>query len=92
MPVGPLSLNDEVAIDLAWKILQATKADLGDGAVDPGAGEAARYPRRTRRAGRAARTARASTTIPRGGPKRLWPGLAGLQPVKLDPDTIDIPS
>src|SRR5436309_2630023 len=35
MPVGPLSLNDEVAVDLAWKILQATKQDLGPAAVDP---------------------------------------------------------
>ncbi|BBE72680.1 3-hydroxyacyl-CoA dehydrogenase NAD-binding domain-containing protein [Oharaeibacter diazotrophicus] len=35
MPVGPLSLNDEVAVDLAWKILQAAKKDLGDAAVDP---------------------------------------------------------
>jgi 3-hydroxyacyl-CoA dehydrogenase/enoyl-CoA hydratase/3-hydroxybutyryl-CoA epimerase len=30
MPVGPLSLNDEVAIDLALKIVKATKAQLGD--------------------------------------------------------------
>jgi len=29
MPVGPLALADEVALDLSWKILQATKADLG---------------------------------------------------------------
>jgi 3-hydroxyacyl-CoA dehydrogenase/enoyl-CoA hydratase/3-hydroxybutyryl-CoA epimerase len=29
MPVGPLSLTDEIGIDLAWKILQATKADAG---------------------------------------------------------------
>ena len=35
MPVGPLSLNDEVAVDLAWKILQATKADLGADVIDP---------------------------------------------------------
>ena len=35
MPVGPLSLNDEVAIDLGWKILKATEADLGPEAVDP---------------------------------------------------------
>ena len=33
MPVGPLSLNDEVAVDLAWKILKATEADLGPAAV-----------------------------------------------------------
>src|SRR5262249_6061170 len=35
MPVGPLSLNDEVAVDLAWKILKATEADLGAEAIDP---------------------------------------------------------
>ncbi len=35
MPVGPLSLTDEIAIDLAWKILQATKQDLGAAAIDP---------------------------------------------------------
>jgi 3-hydroxyacyl-CoA dehydrogenase/enoyl-CoA hydratase/3-hydroxybutyryl-CoA epimerase len=35
MPVGPLSLNDEVGLDLGWKILQATKKDLGDSAIDP---------------------------------------------------------
>lgn len=29
MPVGPLSLTDEIGIDLAWKILQATKSDAG---------------------------------------------------------------
>src|SRR6202008_1977945 len=34
MPVGPLALNDEVAVDLAWKILKATEADLGKAAVD----------------------------------------------------------
>jgi 3-hydroxyacyl-CoA dehydrogenase/enoyl-CoA hydratase/3-hydroxybutyryl-CoA epimerase len=27
---------------------------------------------------------------PQNGPKRLWTGLADLQPKKLDPDTIDI--
>ena len=35
MPVGPLALNDEVGIDLSWKILQAAKNDLGANAVDP---------------------------------------------------------
>jgi 3-hydroxyacyl-CoA dehydrogenase/enoyl-CoA hydratase/3-hydroxybutyryl-CoA epimerase len=35
MPVGPLALNDEVAVDLAWKILQATKKDMGEQAIDP---------------------------------------------------------
>ena len=35
MPVGPLSLNDEVAIDLALKIVKATKAQVGEAAVNP---------------------------------------------------------
>ncbi len=35
MPVGPLALADEVALDLSLKILQATRADLGD-AYQPG--------------------------------------------------------
>ncbi|KAA0699444.1 3-hydroxyacyl-CoA dehydrogenase [Neorhizobium sp. P12A] len=35
MPVGPLSLNDEVAIDLSQKILKASVADLGPAAVAP---------------------------------------------------------
>ncbi len=30
MPVGPLSLADEVALDLAWKIAEATRKDMGD--------------------------------------------------------------
>ncbi|PJI44899.1 MAG: 3-hydroxyacyl-CoA dehydrogenase [Rhizobium sp.] len=35
MPVGPLSLNDEVAIDLSQKILKASIADLGEASVEP---------------------------------------------------------
>ncbi|WP_136659864.1 3-hydroxyacyl-CoA dehydrogenase NAD-binding domain-containing protein [Nitratireductor sp. XY-223] len=35
MPVGPLALNDEVAIDLSQKVQRATIADLGEGAIDP---------------------------------------------------------
>ncbi len=34
MPVGPLALNDEVAIDLSQKIMRATIADMGEAAVD----------------------------------------------------------
>ena len=39
MPVGPLSLQDEVAIDLAYKVMQQSKQDLGEqyvaGKTDP---------------------------------------------------------
>ena len=30
MPVGPLAVNDEVGLDLSWKIGKQTRADLGD--------------------------------------------------------------
>ena len=35
MPVGPLTLNDAVAIDLSQKVIKQTIADLGEAAVDP---------------------------------------------------------
>ncbi len=35
MPVGPLAVNDEVGLDLSYKVGQQTKADLGD-AYKPG--------------------------------------------------------
>ena len=35
MPVGPLALNDEVGLDLGWRVVQATRKDLGEDAVDP---------------------------------------------------------
>jgi 3-hydroxyacyl-CoA dehydrogenase/enoyl-CoA hydratase/3-hydroxybutyryl-CoA epimerase len=34
MPVGPLALSDEVGLDLGWRIVQATRKDLGEDAVD----------------------------------------------------------
>ncbi|MGQ5701552.1 3-hydroxyacyl-CoA dehydrogenase NAD-binding domain-containing protein [Sandaracinobacteroides sp. A072] len=38
MPVGPLAVNDEVGLDLGYKVAQQTKKDLGD-AYKPGPGE-----------------------------------------------------
>jgi 3-hydroxyacyl-CoA dehydrogenase/enoyl-CoA hydratase/3-hydroxybutyryl-CoA epimerase len=89
MPVGPLSLNDEVAIDLAWKIVKATEADLGPQAIDPN--QKALLEEMVEKRGRLGRkNGKGFYDYPQSGPKRLWPGLADLQPVKLDPDTIDI--
>ncbi len=34
MPVGPLAVNDEVGLDLSYKVGQQTKADLGDKFVE----------------------------------------------------------
>ena len=89
MPVGPLSLNDEVAVDLAWKILKATEADLGADKIDQR--QKALLEDMVEKRGRYGRkNGKGFYDYPQSGPKRLWPGLADLQPTKLDPDTIDV--
>jgi 3-hydroxyacyl-CoA dehydrogenase/enoyl-CoA hydratase/3-hydroxybutyryl-CoA epimerase len=89
MPVGPLALNDEVAVDLAWKILKATEADLGAKAIDPR--QKKLLQEMVEKRGRFGRkNGKGFYDYPANGPKRLWPELADLQPKKLDPDTIDI--
>src|SRR6202034_4321262 len=89
MPVGPLSLNDEVAVDLAWKILKATETDLGPQMID--LRQKALLEEMVEKRGRYGRkNGKGFYDYPQNGPKRLWRGLADLQPTKLDPDTIDI--
>jgi 3-hydroxyacyl-CoA dehydrogenase / enoyl-CoA hydratase / 3-hydroxybutyryl-CoA epimerase len=89
MPVGPLALNDEVAVDLAWKILKATEADLGAGAVEPR--QKALLEQMVEKHGRLGRkNGKGFYDYPQQGRKRLWPGLADLQPHKLDPARIDV--
>jgi 3-hydroxyacyl-CoA dehydrogenase / enoyl-CoA hydratase / 3-hydroxybutyryl-CoA epimerase len=89
MPVGPLSLNDEVAVDLAWKILKATEADLGADAID--VRQKALLEEMVEKRGRYGRkNGKGFYDYPQSGPKRLWPGLAELQTIKLDPDSLDV--
>jgi 3-hydroxyacyl-CoA dehydrogenase/enoyl-CoA hydratase/3-hydroxybutyryl-CoA epimerase len=89
MPVGPLALTDEVAVDLAWKILKATEADLGAGAIDPAQKQLlAELVVARSRFGR--KNGKGFYDYPDKGEKRLWPGLGDLQKVKLDPDGIDV--
>ncbi len=89
MPVGPLALNDEVAVDLAWKIVKATEKDLGPKAVDPQQKQLlAEMVDKLGRFGR--KNGKGFYDYSQNGPKRLWPGLADLQKQKLDPDKIDI--
>ncbi len=89
MPVGPLALNDEVAIDLSYKILKATVADLGEKAVDPrhmqlvsglveGEGRLGRK-----------NSKGFYDYPPKPAKKSLWPGLRDLYPQKKA-DDVDV--
>ncbi|MEF0941971.1 FAD-dependent oxidoreductase [Rhizobium sp. BR 362] len=82
MPVGPLALNDEVAIDLSLKILKAAVADLGDKAVDVRHMQLV-----TRLVEEEGRFGRKNSKgfydyPPKPGKKSLWPGLKDLYPQK----------
>jgi len=89
MPVGPLSLNDEVGLDLGWKILQATKKDLGAAAVDPAQERVLGFlVEKNGRFGR--KNGKGFYDYPASGKKTLWPGLSELAEKKLDPDALDV--
>jgi 3-hydroxyacyl-CoA dehydrogenase/enoyl-CoA hydratase/3-hydroxybutyryl-CoA epimerase len=91
MPVGPLSLSDEVALDLGLKVMKATEADLGPNAVNPEQKKLmVELVEKQGRLGR--KNGKGFYDYPEKGKgqKSLWPGLADLQPKKLDPDTLSV--
>ena len=89
MPVGPLALNDEVAIDLSLKILKATVADLGEKAIDPRHLElVTRLVEQEGRLGR--KNAKGFYDYPQKPAKKaLWPELKTLYP-QQKPDDVDM--
>jgi len=89
MPVGPLSLNDEVAVDLAWKIVQATKADLGVDAIDPRQ-EALLEEMVVKRGRLGRKNAKGFYDYPENAPKRLWQGITEIAGEPRPAETFDV--
>ncbi|RWP84396.1 MAG: 3-hydroxyacyl-CoA dehydrogenase [Mesorhizobium sp.] len=88
MPVGPLALTDETAIDLAQKIMKQTIRDLGDKAVDPK--QMALINAMVDDHGRCGRkNGKGFYDYPaKPAKKKLWPGLRELYP-QLAPEKVD---
>ncbi|PZO76203.1 MAG: 3-hydroxyacyl-CoA dehydrogenase [Mesorhizobium amorphae] len=88
MPVGPLALTDEIAIDLAQKIMKQTVRDLGADAVDPVQMQLVDTMMDTHgRQGR--KNAKGFYDYPaKPAKKALWPGLKDLYPQKA-PEEVD---
>ena len=89
MPRGPLEMNDDVALDLAYKVREQTRKDLGDryvaGPVD------AMISKMVVELGRFGRkNGKGFYDYPAEGGKRLWSGLADLVPVKQADATKDL--
>ena len=77
MPVGPLALNDEVAIDLSWKIMDQTRRDAeASGQKYEGSGTEdilELMVKKLERFGR--KNGKGFYEYPADGKKRLWPEL-----------------
>jgi 3-hydroxyacyl-CoA dehydrogenase/enoyl-CoA hydratase/3-hydroxybutyryl-CoA epimerase len=77
MPRAPLEMNDDVALDLGYKVRQQTKKDLGAAYVETPADrivekmvvELQRYGRKNKKG---------FYEYPEGGKKQLWAGLGAL--------------
>jgi 3-hydroxyacyl-CoA dehydrogenase / enoyl-CoA hydratase / 3-hydroxybutyryl-CoA epimerase len=79
MPVGPLAVADEVTIDLQWKVIKQTEADLGRRFDKPVAYDVVKtFVEELKRPGR--RFGAGFYDYPQDAKKHLWPGLAGVFP------------
>ena len=89
MPVGPLALNDETAIDLSQKIMRQTMKDMGEKSVDQA--HMALVDTMVDQHGRLGRkNGKGFYDYPaRPARKHLWRGLSNLYP-RRNPETIDV--
>ncbi|MBL0944832.1 MAG: 3-hydroxyacyl-CoA dehydrogenase, partial [Hydrogenophaga sp.] len=89
MPMPPLALNDEVSLDLAYKVREQTKKDLGDKYVGSPADDLVR--KMVVELGRVGKKAgKGFYDYPADGKKKLWPGLAELTGKAQNPDDLDV--
>ena len=80
MPRGPLEMNDDVALDLSYKIGEQTKKDLGDKYEErPFAPVLEKMVVEMGRLGR--KNGKGFYDYPENGQKMIWKGLADLMPV-----------
>ena len=89
MPMAPLALNDEVSLDLAYKVREQTKKDLGDKYVGSPADDLVK--KMVVDLGRVGKKAgKGFYDYPADGKKKLWPGLADLVGKSENPDDLDV--
>ena len=91
MPRGPLELADDVALDLAYKVREQTKKDLGekyeagpaDTLIETMVAKLGRYGRKN---------SKGFYDYPadKGGKKRLWPGLKDIVKFKITSSTPEL--
>jgi 3-hydroxyacyl-CoA dehydrogenase/enoyl-CoA hydratase/3-hydroxybutyryl-CoA epimerase len=83
MPMGPLRLMDMTAIDLAVKIDDQNRADLGEAYAPPPGGD---IPRRLVSDGRLGEKSGAGFYDHEGREERLWPGLTSFRARSIQPE------
>jgi len=82
MPRGPLEMNDDVALDLGYKVREQTRKDLGDKYVASAADDLIK--KMVVDLGRFGRkNGKGFYDYPADGPKRLWPGLGDLVDIEV---------
>jgi 3-hydroxyacyl-CoA dehydrogenase/enoyl-CoA hydratase/3-hydroxybutyryl-CoA epimerase len=80
MPVGPLAVADEVAIELAYKVMKQTETDLGKAYKHPTSYDVVKkFVLELDRKGK--RSGKGFYEYPEGGRKHLWEGLGDLYPL-----------
>ena len=91
MPMPPLALNDEVSLDLGYKVRQQTKKDLGDKYVEGPADRLVEEMVVTHgRLGKKVGKGFYDWPAEKGGQKRLWPDLHKVVAPTRGIDDVDV--